>query len=124
MGTVLNPKRAVRGASGLPRGGGRPRRLLDAEWLNIIVHMAAGIELTDEQVRALSQPQAGPPRLVNPRTHEAFVLLRVDQYEKLTESLYDDSPWTREELQSVAWQATERSDRDGDYAAEPPAESA
>jgi hypothetical protein len=32
------------------------------------------------------------------------------QYKKLTDELYDDSPWTREEIQSVAWQTTERSD--------------
>ena len=62
------------------------------------------IELTDQQVRALENPEAAPPRLVNPRTKETFVLLRVDEYERLTEE-YDDSPWTREELQSLAWDA-------------------
>ncbi len=34
------------------------------------------IELTDEQVRELSGPQAAPPRVSNPRTGEAFVLVR------------------------------------------------
>jgi len=62
------------------------------------------IELTDQQVQALENPEATPPRLVNPRTKEMFVLLRVDEYERLTEE-YDDSPWTREELQALAWEA-------------------
>jgi hypothetical protein len=60
------------------------------------------IELTDQQVQALENPEATPPRVVNPRTNETFVLLRVDEYNRLTEK-YDDSPWTREELQSLAW---------------------
>ena len=32
------------------------------------------------------------------------LLLPVDEYERLTED-YDDNPWTREELQSLAWDA-------------------
>ena len=39
------------------------------------------IELTDQQVQALENPEATPPRFVNPRTKEMFVLLRVDEYE-------------------------------------------
>jgi len=65
---------------------------------------AAMIELTDQQVQALENSEATPPRLVNPWTKETFVLLRVDEYERLTEE-YDDSPWTREELQALAWDA-------------------
>jgi hypothetical protein len=64
----------------------------------------AMIELTDQQLQALENPGATPPLLVNPRTRETFVLLRVDEYERLTED-YDDSPWTREELQALAWDA-------------------
>jgi hypothetical protein len=44
---------------------------------------------------------------VNPQTKETFVLLRVDEYERLKEQEYDDSPWTREELQALAWEAGE-----------------
>ena len=62
------------------------------------------IELTDQQVQALENPEATQPRLVNPRTKEMFVLLRVEEYERLTAE-YDDSPWTREELQPLAWEA-------------------
>ena len=66
------------------------------------------IELTEEQVRALSEPHSKPPQLLNPRTNEAFVLLRVDEYKQLTAAVYDDSPWTRDELQAVAAATAER----------------
>lgn len=62
------------------------------------------IELTEQQIHAMEQPDATPPRVVNPRTKETFVLLRVDEYERLKEE-YDDSPWTREELHALAWEA-------------------
>ena len=63
------------------------------------------IELTEQQLQALENPEATPPRVVNPRTRETFVLLRVDEYERLKEQEYDDSPWTKEELQALAWEA-------------------
>ena len=64
------------------------------------------IELTEQQLQALENAGSTPPRVVNPRTNETFVLLRVDEYQRLTgEDEYDDSPWTREELQSLAWEA-------------------
>jgi len=66
------------------------------------------IELTEQQVQALENPEATPPRIVNPRTNETFVLLRIDEYERLKEDEYDDSPWTREELQAMAWEVAER----------------
>jgi hypothetical protein len=65
---------------------------------------AAMIELTDQQVQALENPEGTPLQLVNPRTKETFVLLRVDEYKRLTED-YDDSPWTREELEALAWES-------------------
>ena len=49
----------------------------------------------------MGKSDAGPPRVVNPRTNETFVLLRVEEYERLKEE-YDDNPWTREELQALA----------------------
>ena len=66
------------------------------------------IELTEQQIQALQSPEATPPRVVNPRTKETFVLLRVEEYERLKEEEYDDSPWTREELQALAWDVAER----------------
>jgi PHD/YefM family antitoxin component YafN of YafNO toxin-antitoxin module len=66
---------------------------------------AAMIELTKQQMQALERPAATPPLLVNPRTKETFVLLRVDEYERLKEEEYDDSPWTSEERHALAWEA-------------------
>ena len=68
----------------------------------------AMIELTDQQVQALENATTTPLRVVNPRTKETFVLLRVDEYERLKADEYDDSPWTREELQALAWEVGER----------------
>jgi alpha-D-ribose 1-methylphosphonate 5-phosphate C-P lyase len=65
----------------------------------------AMIELTAEQVQALAMPEPMPPRIVNPWTGETFVVLRVDEYLRLKEDEYDDSPWAREELQALAWEA-------------------
>ena len=63
------------------------------------------IELTEQQVQAMENLEAIPPHVVNPRTKETFVLLRIDEYQRLKQDEYDDSPWTREELQAVAWEA-------------------
>jgi hypothetical protein len=60
---------------------------------------------------AMKTSDADPPRIVNPRTNETFVLLRVDEYERLKEE-YDDSPWTREELQALAWERVKHEDWD------------
>jgi hypothetical protein len=64
------------------------------------------IELTEQQLLELSKPHSTPPQLLNPRTNEAFVLLRIDEYKQLTE--YDDTPWTREELQAMAAATADR----------------
>ena len=80
------------------------------------------IELTGDQVRLLSEAQPSPPRLLNPHTNEAFVLLGLDEYRQLTEDGYDDSPWAREEIQAAAWQVAKQSDRDGDDGDTDPAE--
>ena len=59
-------------------------------------------------MKGLANPETNPPRVVNPRTKETFVLLRIDEYERLKEQEYDDSTWTREELQALAWEVGER----------------
>jgi hypothetical protein len=66
------------------------------------------IELTEQQIQALQNPEATPPRVVNPRARETFVLLRAEEYERLKADEYDDSPWTREELEALAWEAGKR----------------
>jgi hypothetical protein len=70
------------------------------------------IELTEQQVQALETLEVTPPRLVNPRTKETFVLLRVEEYERLKDEEYDDSPWTREELEALAWERVKHEDWD------------
>ena len=71
------------------------------------------IELTEQQIQSLANTDATPTRVMNPRTKETFVLLRVEEYERLTDEEYDDSPWTREELQTMAWEAGKRVGWDG-----------
>jgi hypothetical protein len=68
------------------------------------------IELTDAQIQSLAAAENEPPRAVNPRTQETFVLLRVEEYERLKAADYDDSPWTREEIEAVAWETSEQLD--------------
>ena len=63
------------------------------------------IELTELQMQALEKHEATPPRVVNPRTQETYVLVRVEEYERLKEEEYDDSPWTSEERHALAWEA-------------------
>jgi hypothetical protein len=63
------------------------------------------IELTEQLLQAMENPESMPLRLMNPRTKETFVLLRVDEYERLKEDEYDDSPWTSEERHALAWEA-------------------
>jgi hypothetical protein len=70
------------------------------------------IELTEQQIQALQNPEATPPRVVNPQTQETYVLLRVDEYERLTEEEYDDSSWTREEIEALAWEVGEKTEWD------------
>jgi hypothetical protein len=70
------------------------------------------IKLTDEQLDELKTPEGTPPRMVNPRTNETFILLPVSEYERLKADEYDDSPWSRDEIQALAWEAGERGDWD------------
>jgi len=81
------------------------------------------IELTEQQSQALEESQTMSVRLVDPRTGETFVLLRLEEYERL-EHDDDDSPWTREELQAPAWEAGKRAgwedmDENDDFPDEP-----
>lgn len=70
------------------------------------------IELTEQQVRALEAHEGGPPRLQHPQTKALFVLLSADEYQRLIEG-YDDRPWTREELETLAWNAGQQAGWDG-----------
>ena len=68
------------------------------------------IELTEQQLQALEDSGTSSLRLVSPRTGETFMLLRLEEYERLKHDVYDDSPWTREELQALAWEAGKQGD--------------
>src|SRR5437867_4080275 len=48
------------------------------------------LELSEEQRRALDASPEAPLRLIDPRTREAYVLLRADQYENLRTLLPDN----------------------------------
>ena len=68
------------------------------------------IELTEAMQNAVRE--AGVPvRLVDPATGEAFVLLRAEDYERLTE--YDASPWTDEEMDLLHEEAGRMADEFG-----------
>jgi hypothetical protein len=69
------------------------------------------IELTEQQAQLVENLKVTPARVVNPRTNETFVLLRTDDYERLIEE-YDDSPWSRDELQALAWERVKNEDWD------------
>lgn len=79
------------------------------------------IELTEKQLAAIAGPGSRPTRVVNPQTMETFVLLPIDQFERLTGEEYDDTPWTRDELQALAWQRVQHEDcSDYDHLPETP----
>jgi hypothetical protein len=62
-------------------------------------------ELTEAQVQAIRDAGETPPVVVDPKTQTRYVLLRQDVYEHLTDREYDDSPWTDEEMELLAWEA-------------------
>jgi hypothetical protein len=95
---------APSGAGGLGQHLGQEARAGDRLWYDVVKETDM-IELTEQQARALESGATTPPRIIDPRTKETFVLLRLDEYERLKSSEYDDSPWTRDELQRLAWEA-------------------
>ena len=60
------------------------------------------IELTEQQ--ASIDTEAHPPRILNPKTRQTFVLLPVE-YERMTRDEYDDSPWADEERAALSNEA-------------------
>jgi hypothetical protein len=65
----------------------------------------AMIELTEQQVQAINASGELPLILVDPKTKTPYVLLRQDVYKRLADMDYDDSPWTDEEMELLAWEA-------------------
>ncbi len=63
------------------------------------------IELTEQQAQAIAASVETPPVVQDPKTKTCYVLLRQEVYEQLTSEQYDDSPWTDEEMELLAWEA-------------------
>lgn len=61
------------------------------------------MELTREQQQAAET--GGIVRFVDPATQIEYVLLRADVYDRVASLVYDDSPWTDEEMIAMAWEA-------------------
>ena len=57
------------------------------------------IELTEEQRRELGDRE---PVAIDPQTQQVYILVRKETFERIKELLYDDSPWTDEEMDLLA----------------------
>jgi hypothetical protein len=77
------------------------------------------IELTEQQAQALAASPERPPTVVDPTTQTAYVLLRREEFERLQDSDYDDSPWTDAEMDLLAAEVDAM--LDDDMAVEDPA---
>jgi len=62
------------------------------------------IELNEEQQRELAEAR---PVAIDPRTRQLYVLVPEQTYERLKELVYDDSPWSDEEMDLLAEEAGE-----------------
>jgi hypothetical protein len=60
------------------------------------------IELTESQRRSLQKPNGEPTRVLDPATKQEYVLLKLEDYQRLVEGAYDDGPWTDEEMDLLA----------------------
>jgi hypothetical protein len=60
------------------------------------------IELTEVQQQALDKELDLPPRLIDPRTNEAYVLVRAEDYENIRELWEEDQH--RKEVHAIALQ--------------------
>ncbi len=78
--------------------------------------MQENVTLTDAQARALAEKPDGI-RLKDPGTHRDYVLVPADVYDQLVRLQYDDSPWTPEEREALAWEAGKHAgwDEMGEY---------
>ena len=70
------------------------------------------IELTTEQSQTLAA-EGDEAVVIDPRTGQSYRLVREDVYRQM-EALYDSSPWTAEEMATLAGAAFGKLD-DDDY---------
>ena len=71
------------------------------------------IQLTDEQAQAVAVPGEAPI-VIDPRTKQAYRLVREEVFRKMQALLDDDSPWTGDEKALLAGIAFSKLD-DDDY---------
>jgi hypothetical protein len=62
------------------------------------------IELTESQRRELSEAE---PIAIDPQTKQTYVMIPKQTYDRMKQLLYDDSPWTDEEMDLLAQEAGE-----------------
>jgi hypothetical protein len=60
------------------------------------------IELSREQLQAA---EGSPLQVKDPETSREYVVVGKATYERLFEMAYDDSPWTDDEMDALAWEA-------------------
>ncbi|HVC96787.1 MAG TPA: hypothetical protein VND64_24120 [Pirellulales bacterium] len=60
------------------------------------------VELSEPQRQALAVAGEAPVPVFDPDTHAAYFLIWREVYERLADMLYDDSPWTDEEMGLLA----------------------
>ncbi len=80
------------------------------------------IELTEQQQQQLDNQADQPPRVINPRTHERYVLLKEEVFEKVRD-LFDGGRLTEDERRVILQGVWKRAGWDDpamdDYAALP-----
>ena len=60
------------------------------------------IELTSDQ---LQTADTAPVQVIDPETRREYVVMPKETFDRMKESLYEDSPWTDEEMELLAWEA-------------------
>jgi len=60
------------------------------------------IILTDQQLQELKTIN---PMAVDPNSKQEYVLVPRETYETMKQALYDDSEWTNDEMDALAWEA-------------------
>jgi hypothetical protein len=66
--------------------------------------------LTPELKKAVEQAGDDRVTLTDPETKREYVLVPLDEYQKLAAMNYDDSPWTDEEMDALAEEARQSLD--------------
>jgi hypothetical protein len=57
--------------------------------------------LSPDQLNALQQGEA-VPLTVEELADQEYVIVRTDFYDRLNHALYDDSPWSNEEMEEIS----------------------